>query len=228
MDINSVIVNKLFALKDEKYKEFNSKLIPNIDKNYIIGVRIPRLRALAKELKNNENVDDFLTKLPHKYLEENHLHAYIVEQIKDYDECISKVNKFLPYIDNWATCDTLRPKCFNKNCDKLINEIKNWIENKHPYTIRFGVEMLMIYYLDKYSCVEYFDWVANIKSDEYYVKMMIAWYFATALAKQYNEVVKYLENNKLETWIHNKTIQKAIESYRISDDKKAYLRTLKR
>ena len=227
MEIGQIIINELYKLRDEKYRIFHSKLMPNIDFDKIIGVRIPDVRSLANQLKNNEDIDKFLASLPHKYYEENNLHSFIIEQISDYEECVRKINEFLPYIDNWATCDSLRPRIFKKNTEKLLSEIKKWINSKHCYTIRFGIEMLMIYYLDKYFSVEYLELVSNIKSDDYYVKMMIAWYFATALSKQYNETIKYIENKKLDSWIHNKTIQKSIESYRISDERKAYLKTLK-
>lgn len=225
--MNEQILTILNNLKDEEYKEFISKLIPNINSENIIGVRTPSLRALAKRLKGDENIKKFLSILPHKYLEENSLHAYLIEQIKDYDLCVKEVNKFLPYIDNWATCDTLRPKCFKKNSDKLFNEIKQWIKSEHTYTIRFAIGMLTTYYLDEHFKIEYLNMVANVRSDEYYVKMMVAWYFATALAKQYDCTISHLENKKLEKWTHNKTIQKAVESFRITKEHKAYLKTLK-
>jgi len=227
MNINEKIVDELIKLRDKKYGEFNSKLIPNVNNNSIIGVRIPQIRALSKQLKSDENIGEFLSSLPHKYFEENCLHAYIIEQIKDYRQSIVEINRFLPYIDNWATCDTLRPKCFVKNKDKLINEIKVWLNSQHVYTVRFAIGMLMVHYLDNDFKTEYLEWVAEIKTDEYYLKMMIAWYFATALAKQPIEAIKYLENNKLDKWIHNKTIQKAIESYRVSNNMKEYLKMLK-
>lgn len=226
--INDKILKTLIALKDDKYKAFTSKLIPNINPDVIIGIRTPQLRDLAKKLKDEKDIDIFLSTLPHNYLEENSLRAYLIEQIKDYDLCVKEVNKFLPYIDNWGTCDTLRPKCFKKNTDKLFNEIKKWIKSNHTYTIRFAIGMLMTYYLDKDFKQEHLDMVANVKSDEYYIKMMIAWYFATALAKQYDSAIVYLENNKLEQWTHNKTIQKAVESFRITQEQKEYLRSLKR
>lgn len=220
------IVNKLFELQDKKYQELQFKIIPNIDSNTIIGVRTPELRKLAKEIVK-EDYQYFLDDLPHKYFDENQLHAFIISEIKDYDECINYINKFLPYVDNWATCDQLSPKVFKKNTDKLLIPIKKWIKTKDTYTIRFGIGMLMSYYLDDNFDVKYLDWVSKIKSNEYYINMMIAWYFATALAKQYDCTIKYIENNILDSWTHNKTIQKAIESYRVSDEHKKYLRTLK-
>lgn len=225
--INDKILKTLIALKDDKYKTFTSKLIPNINPDVIIGIRTPQLRDLAKKLKDEKDIDIFLSTLPHKYLEENSLQAYLIEQIKDYDLCVKEINKFLPYIDNWGTCDTLRPKCFKKNTDKLFNEIKKWIKSNHTYTIRFAIGMLMTYYLDNNFNQEHLDMVASVKSDEYYIKMMIAWYFATALAKQYDSAIVYLENNKLEQWTHNKTIQKAVESFRITQEQKEYLKSLR-
>lgn len=225
--INDEILKKLISLKDDKYKEFTSKLIPNISPDRIIGIQTPKLRSLAKEYINAEGADEYLSTLPHKYLEENSLHAYIIESIKDYDKCVSEVDRFLPYIDNWGTCDTLRPKVFKKHTDKLYLEIKRWICSCNTYVVRYGIGMLMTHYLDEYFQVEHLDMVSQIHSDEYYVKMMIAWYFATALAKQYDSTISYLEEKKLDKWTHNKTIQKAVESFRISDTLKEYLKSLK-
>lgn len=217
---------KLFKLQDKKYQELQYRTIPNVEN--IIGVRTPELRKLAKELVKENNYKSFLEELPHKYFDENQLHAFIISELKDYNECINYVNKFLPYVDNWATCDQMSPKVFKKNLDKLLLEIKKWIKSKETYTIRFGIGMLMQYFLDDSFKVEYLETISKIRSDEYYVNMMIAWYFATSLAKQYNDTIKYIENNKLDIWTHNKTIQKAIESYRITDEQKEYLRSLKR
>ena len=220
------IQEELFKLQDLKYREFQSKLIPDVDKENIIGVRTPDLRKLAKEiLKNNYN--DFLNDLPHKYYEENQLHMFIISEIKNYDECLKRFNEFLPYVDNWSTCDQSLPKVFKKNSDKLINEIKKWIKSKETYTIRFGISMLMRVYLDKEFDKKYLEMVSKIKSKEYYVNMMIAWYFATALAKQYDATITYIENKKLDKWIHNKSIQKALESYRVTSEHKEYLKSLK-
>ena len=217
---------ELFKLQDKKYQELQYKIIPNVDN--IIGVRTPELRKLAKKLVKENNYKSFLEELPHKYFDENQLHAFIISEIKDYNECIDYTNKFLPYIDNWATCDQMSPKVFKKNKDNLLKEIKVWIKSKETYTIRFAIGMLMSYFLDEDFDKKYLELVSKIKSNEYYVNMMIAWYFATALAKQYKDTIIYLENNKLDTWVHNKTIQKAIESYRITNDQKEYLRSLKK
>jgi len=222
------IIKKLLSLQDNTYRTFQVKLIPNSNPDTVIGVRTPELRILAKELVKKNDYNSFLEKLPHKYFDENQLHAFILSELKDYEECIKRINQFLPYIDNWATCDQLSPKIFKKNHEKLISEVLKWIQSKDTYTIRFGIGVLMQHYLDEDFNKKYLDLVSKIKSDEYYVNMMIAWYFATALAKQYEETIPYLEKNKLDIWIHNKTIQKAIESYRITEEQKAYLRSLKR
>ncbi len=219
---------ELFKMKDEKYKDFQSKLIPNIDQSNVIGVRTNKLRNYAKELVKNNNHFSFLEKLPHKYFDENQLHAFIISEIKNYNECISYLNKFLPYVDNWATCDQMSPKIFKKNTDELIEQINVWINSKETYTIRFGIGILMHYYLDDNFKDKYLYLVSKIKSNEYYVNMMRAWYFATALAKQYEKTIKIIEDKKLDIWTHNKTIQKAIESYRISKEQKEYLKGLKR
>ena len=219
---------ELFKLQDKKYKELQAKTIPNIDPNTIIGVRTPELRSLAKKMVKENNYKSFLEELPHKYFDENQLHAFIISELKDFNECIDYTNKFLPYIDNWATCDQMSPKAFKKNKDNLLKEIKVWIKSKETYIIRFAIGMLMSYFLDEDFDKKYLELVSKIKSKEYYVNMMIAWYFATALAKQYKDTIIYLENNKLDTWVHNKTIQKAIESYRITNDQKEYLRSLKK
>lgn len=221
-----LIKEKLYKLQDKKYQEMQFKIIPNIDKSTIIGVRTPEIKKLAKEIFKGD-YKSFLEELPHKYFDENQLHAFIISEIKDFNECINYINKFLPYIDNWATCDTLIPKVFKKNTDKLIIEVKKWIKSKEDYTIRYGIGTLMRFYLNDEFKEEYLELVSKIKSNEYYVNMMIAWYFATALAKQYDSTIKYIESNKLDKWVHNKTIQKAIESYRVNDKQKEYLRSLK-
>ncbi len=221
------ITDKLFKLQDIKYRDFQAKLIPNIDINMVIGVRTPDLKKYAKELIKNNNYSSFLNDLPHKYFDENQLHAFIISELKDFDKCIEYINEFLPYVDNWATCDQMSPKIFKKYPDKLISNIKKWIKSKKTYTIRFGIGMLMQYYLDDNFKKEYLELISNIRSNEYYVNMMISWFFATALAKKYEDTIIYLENNKLDTWVHNKTIQKAIESYRITDEQKDYLKSLK-
>ena len=220
------IEKHLFELQDIKYRDMQIKIIPTVDPNSIIGVRTPELRKYAKELIK-EDYSIFLNELPHKYFDENQLHAFIISEIKDYSECINYINKFLPYIDNWATCDQLSPKCLKKYTDELLVYINKWIKSSKTYTIRFGIGMLMSYYLDDKFNTEYLELVSNIKSDEYYINMMIAWFFATALAKQYKDTLPYIENKKLDIWTHNKTIQKAIESYRILPEYKEYLKKLK-
>ena len=222
------IIEELFNLQDKKYGEFQVKLIPTVDPKSIIGVRTPDLRKLAKEIIKSTDYELFINDLPHKYFEENQLHAFIISEIKDYDKCVEEVNKFLPYVDNWATCDQMSPKVFKKNHDKLLSHIKLWINSKETYTIRFGIGMLMEHFLNDDFKEEYLSLVSSIKSEEYYVNMMRAWYFATALAKQYSYAIKYIENEKLDIWTHNKSIQKAIESYRITPNQKEYLRSLKK
>ncbi len=221
------IREELFELGDESYKNFHSKLIPNIKYDSIIGIRTPVLRKYAKELFKSKDAAVFMSHLPHKYYEENNLHCFLIEQIKDYDECVKALDVFLPYVDNWATCDSMTPKVFKKNTGRLINEIDRWIISDNTYSVRFAIEMLMKFFLEDCFEEKYLEKVANVSSEEYYIKMMIAWYFATALAKQYEASLVYLEEKKLDTWTHNKTIQKAIESYRISDEQKQYLRTLR-
>ena len=219
---------ELFKLQDKKHRDFQAKLIPTININNIIGVRTPELRNYAKVLVKENSYSSFLEDLPHKYFDENQLHAFIISELKDYDECISHINTFLPYVDNWATCDQMSPKLFNKHHDELLGQVKVWIKSKEEYTIRFGIGMLMQHYLDDDFKPEYLALVSNIKSDKYYVNMMIAWYFATALAKQYNLAIPFIENQELDIWTHNKAIQKAIESCRITLEQKEYLRSLKK
>ncbi len=216
---------ELFKLQDKNYKEFHSKLIPNIKEDLIIGVRVPELRKLAKKYKDNSSY--FLNNLPHKYYDENVLHGLLISEIKDYNKCIYELERFLPYIDNWAVCDMTNPKVFKKHKEELLIKIKEWINTKDTYTIRYGIRMLMNYYLDEDYKKEYLNLPLKIKSNEYYINMMIAWYYATALAKQYEDTIKLLETKKLSPWIHNKTIQKARESYRITKEQKDYLQTLK-
>ncbi len=224
----------LFSLQDTKYQAFQAKLIPNIPAESVIGVRVPLLRTYARDLWKNrvnpdgkELIETFLDTLPHKYYEENLLHGFLLELIKDFDEAVRGEDKFLPFIDNWAVCDTTHPKCFKKHTEELLPWIKKWISSRETYTLRYAVDMLMSYYLDEAFVPEYMDMVISVHSDEYYVNMMRAWYFATALAKQWDSAVKVIEDRKLDVWTHNKSIQKAIESYRITDDQKIYLRTLK-
>lgn len=229
-NINVEIQERLFSLQDTEYQKFQAGLIPTIDPEFIVGVRTPELRKLAKEFSKRTDITDFLADLPHKYYEENNLHGYIIEQIKDYESCVSEVNRFLPYVDNWATCDTMRPKIFAKkkeNKEKLLKEIDLWLASDKTYTIRFGIGMLLSFYLDEDFQPEQAEAVSAIRSDEYYVNMMIAWYFATALAKQYEIVLPYITEKRLPVWVHNKTIQKAVESYRITAEQKEFLRTLR-
>lgn len=221
------IRNELFKMQDTAYRDFNSKLIPTVDKSLFIGGRTPELRKYAKQLAKREDIEEFLHSLPHKYFDENQLHAFIVSEIKDFKSCVDKVNEFLPYVDNWATCDQLSPKVFKKNHKELIAYIKEWLKSDKVYTVRFGIGMLMEHFLDEDFDISYLETVSNIRSDEYYVNMMIAWYFATALAKRYESVLPFIENRRLEIWTHNKAIQKAVESYRISTDRKTYLKELK-
>ena len=221
------IRNELFKMQDVAYRDFNSKLIPTVDKSLFIGVRTPELRKYAKQLAKREDIEEFLHSLPHKYFDENQLHAFIVSEIKDFKSCVDKVNEFLPYVDNWATCDQLSPKVFKKHHKELIAYIKEWLESDRVYTVRFGIGMLMEHFLDEDFDISYPETVSNIRSDEYYVNMMIAWYFATALAKRYESILPFIEKRSLDIWTHNKAIQKAVESLRISDEKKEYLKSLK-
>ena len=218
---------ELKKLQDEKYHDMQVKIIPTVKPESIIGVRTPELKAMAKEILKSGDYKDFLNDLPHKYFEENQLHAFILSGMKDADECFEELEKFLPYVDNWATCDQMSPKIFKKHKDELFNRVKVWIVSDEPYTIRFGVGMLMEHFLDDDFDAKYPAMVAKLRSDEYYVNMMIAWYFATALAKQYDTIIPYIEKKKLDKWTHNKAIQKSVESYRITDEQKAYLKTLK-
>lgn len=227
MDIKKDIEDRLFALQDKGYKEFHSRLMPTVNRDSIIGVRTPALRKLAKELAKQPEYMEYIHMLPHDYYDENNLHGFLIETIKDYDECVAAVNEFLPYVDNWATCDLMSPKVFKKHRMELLEQIKIWLASDETYTIRYGIEMLMTHYLDEDFKKEYLAWVAEIRSEEYYVNMMIAWYFATALAKQPADTLPYIEQVRLDTWTHNKAIQKAVESYRISPEQKAYLKTLK-
>ena len=222
------ITDKLFELQDKEYGEFQAKLTPGIEKNQIIGVRVPVVRKLAKEYIKDEESQEFLNTLPHEYYDENMLHGLLISEIKDYEKCIELIDKFLPFVDNWAVCDIMSPKVFKKNKDKLIIKIKDWMKSEHTYTCRFGVEMIMSHYLDEDFKEEYLEMVSKIHSEEYYVQMVIAWLFATALAKQWDATIPYIENQKLDKWIHNKTIQKARESYRITDEQKEYLKGLKK
>lgn len=218
---------KLFALADRDYANFQAKLTPSVKKEKFIGVRMPLLRRFAKDFFKTPECEAFMQKLPHCYYDENLLHAVLLCRIKDYESCMNGVETFLPFIDNWAVCDSLSPAVFAKHKQELLKKIRRWTNANETYTIRFGIGMLMRHFLDEDFRPEYLDIVAKIESDEYYVNMMAAWYFASALAKQWDAAIPYLENRKLSEWVHRKTIRKAIESYRISDAQKEYLRSLK-
>ena len=226
MNLNEIRA-ELFKMQDMDYRDFNSKLIPTVDKESMIGIRTPDLRKYAKQLGKSSDVIEFLQTLPHKYFDENQLHAFIISEIKDFKNCIDETNRFLPYIDNWATCDQLSPKVFKKYHKELLCYIREWLKSDKIYTVRFGIGMLMEHFLDEDFDILYPEMVSKIRSDEYYINMMIAWYFATALAKQYESIIPFIENNSLDIWTHNKAIQKAVESLRISDEKKEYLKSLK-
>ena len=218
---------QLFSMQDPAYRDFQSNLMPGIDKDTIIGIRTPQLRRFAKQLAQTAEAEQFLHRLPHQYYEENNLHVLLIEQIKDYELCIEELERFLPHIDNWATCDLLAVRTVKNHLNSYIKKIDRWLESEYIYTIRFGINMLMRYYLEEEFKLEYPGKVAAIRSEEYYVNMARAWYFATALAKKYDQVLPFLEEQKMDVWTHNKTIQKAIESYRITPEQKEYLRTLK-
>lgn len=220
------VKENLFSLSEAKYRDFQAKLMPTVEKETIIGVRTPLIRQMAKSLSEEEKAD-FIKVLPHKYYEENNLHAFIIERIKDFSKCVEELDRFLPYVDNWATCDIMSPKIFKKHKAELLPHIKRWLKSKHVYTVRFGVEMLMSHYLDEDFKPSYLNMVSEVKGDDYYIKMMVAWYFATALAKQYEATLPYIQNKVLSDWTHNKAIQKAVESYRITESQKEYLKTLK-
>ena len=221
------IREELFRLRDTAYRDFQSKLIPTADPETMIGVRTPELRAYAKQLLKNGDVSQFLLDLPHRYFDENQLHAFILSEIRDYDRCMAEVIRFLPYVDNWATCDQLSPRVFRKHRGELLEQIRVWLKSEETFTVRFAVGMLMQHFLDDDFDPAFPELVAGLRSEEYYVNMMIAWYFATALAKQPDAILPFLENRRLDVWTHNKAIQKALESYRITPEQKALLKTLK-
>ncbi len=222
------ILKELLDLREEEYADFQSRLTPGIDRERFIGVRIPKLRKLAGIFKKTTASKEFLGELPHYYFEENMLHGLLIAEIKDYDMCIAELEKFLPFIDNWAVCDVLSPKVFKKHKTELFSEIQKWSDSKDTYICRFGIGMLMRYFLDEDFTPEHLKIPANIHSEEYYVNMMLAWYFATALAKQWKDTIVLLETGALDKWVHNKTIQKARESFRITGGQKEYLKGLKR
>lgn len=227
MDITEEIREGLYGMQDVEYREFQQKLIPTATIDTMIGVRTPELRKYAKDLGKREDIGVFLSDLPHKTFDENQLHAFIISGMKDYDRCMEELERFLPYVDNWATCDQMSPKIFKKHRGELLESIRRWISSTETYIIRFGVGMLMEHFLDEDFDPAYPEMVVGLRSEEYYVNMMIAWYFATALAKQYDVILPFIENRRLDTWTHNKAIQKSVESYRITPEQKAYLKTLK-
>ena len=222
------IAQQLQNLRDDIYAAFQRKLLPNIDPASIVGIRTPQLRQLAKQLSKDENIQTFLQTLPHSTFEENQLHSFIISDILDYTRCMEEVNRFLPHVDNWATCDQLSPKVFKKHHAELISPIRQWLRSRHEYTVRFGIGMLLAHYLDDDFSPAYLTLVTSVQRKEYYIRMMQAWYLATALTKQYDATIPYLQSAGLDKWVHNKAIQKAIESRRITDEKKQYLKTLKR
>ena len=215
---------QLFDLQDLKYRDFHGKLMPETDKETVIGIRTPVLRKFAKEFAGTSEAEAFLRQLPHRYYEENNLHMMLITGIKDYEKCMEEIQRFLPCIDNWATCDYPAPKCFARHKDQVLEEAKRWISSGETYVIRYGIGMLMRLFLDEDFSSEYLEMAAAVQSQEYYVNMMIAWYFATALAKQWDATVPYIEQHKLSDWVHRKTVQKAVESYRITPEQKEYLK----
>lgn len=227
MDTITFVRTELAALADQNYREFNSKLMPTVEKSTVFGVRTPVLRKFAKEFFKDPSSKEFLTALPHEYFEENQLHAFLVEQIKDFDRCILAVEAFLPFIDNWATCDCFSPAVFKKESDRLLPYIEKWLTSSHVYTVRYGVVMLMRYFLDERFDEKHLKTVADLPTDDYYLSMVVAWYFATALSKQYDAALPYIQDRMLDKATHNRAIQKAVESFRISEKHKAYLKTLR-
>ena len=221
------IQKRLFQMQDLEYKKFHSKLMPTVSADNIIGIRVPVLRKFSKDFAKTDEAKKFISELPHTYYEENNVHAFVLETVNDFDEAIKLTEEFLPYIDNWATCDMFFPRIFSKNKERILSYALKWIKSNDAYTVRYGIGIMMRLFLDEDFKEEYLDLVACKKSKEYYVNMMIAWYFATALAKQYESAVKYIEQNRLDTWVHNKTIQKAVESYRVPKATKEYLKNLK-
>ena len=223
-----MIREKLTGMQEADYREFMMKLIPTVNPETVIGVRTPELKKYAKTIAGTDEARAFMNDLPHTYFEENNLHAFLIANSRDMDACMAEAEKFLPFVDNWATCDGLRPAVFKKHPEKLMLRIRQWMHSEHPYTVRFAVEMLMLHFLDDHFQTEYLEMAAAVRSEEYYVRMMIAWYFAEALAKQWDAALPYVEENRLPAWTHNKAIQKAAESFRIPDERKTYLKTLRR
>ena len=221
------VYERLAACGGEEYRDFQSKLVPNIPKETILGVKTPDMRKIAKEINNTKEAEEFLSHLPHEYYEENLVHFFLIAMIKDFDECVKAVERFLPYVDCWPVCDQSSPKVFAKNHEKLLPLIKKWLGSDHVYTVRFGLRMLMNEFLGDDFEPEYLGWAADVSGEDYYIKMMVAWYFATALAKKYDESVVYIEERRLDPWTHKKAIQKAVESFRVSDEHKEYLKTFR-
>ena len=221
------VYERLAACGDEQYRDFQSKLVPNIPKETVLGVRTPDMRRIAREIRGTEEADAFLLELPHRYYEENQVHFFLIAMIKDFDRCVQAVENFLPYVDCWPVCDSSSPKVFTKNHEKLLPLIRKWIGSDHVYTVRFGIRMLMNEFLGDDFKPEYLAWVAGVQGEDYYIRMMVAWYFATALAKQYDESVVYIEKRRLEPWTHKKAIQKAVESFRVTEAHKEYLKMLR-
>ena len=223
------IQERLFTFQDTDYKAFNKTLLPTVDEHTMIGIRMPVLKKFAKEFFRTEPecVADFMNSLPHQYFEENNLHAFFIENISDFDTAIKETERFLPFIDNWATCDSFAPRIFKKYPDAVYQKILQWIQSDHPYTVRYAIGLLLSNYLDEQFRPEMLELVSNVRSSEYYIDMMIAWYFSFALIKQYDKAIPYIEKKILDPFTHRKTIQKAVESRRISVEIKAYLKTLK-
>ncbi|MBR3307941.1 MAG: DNA alkylation repair protein [Lachnospiraceae bacterium] len=221
------IRKELFSRQDKDYRDFQAKTLPTVDKESMIGVRTPELRSLAKEWGKRDDIEVFLRELPHRYFDENQIHAFVISGMKDFEKCMEETELFMPYVDNWATCDQMSPKIFKKHRPELLKHIKKWIKSDRTYTIRFGTGMLMEHFLEEDFDIKYPELVSKLRSEEYYVNMMTAWYFATALAKQYEAVLPFIENKKLDPWTHNKAIQKAVESYRITPEQKEHLKSLK-
>ena len=229
-EIIQKVQKDLFEMQDFKYRDFQSKLMPTVDKEKVIGVRTPQLRKYAAaffKTAKKEEIEEFMCNLPHQYYEEDNLHGELIVKLKDYDECIRELDRFLPYVDNWATCDMMSPKVLKKEPERLMEKIRIWLKAEETYVVRFAIGCLMKDYLEEYFTAECAELVAEVESEEYYIQMMQAWYFATALAKQYDAILPYLLEHRLSIWVHNKTIQKAVESYRITPEQKTYLKTLK-
>ena len=222
------IQSELFALQDKKYRDFHAGLLPTVPKETIIGIRKPAIRGYARKLAGTPEAASFMRTLPHEYFDENDLHGMLINEIKDYLDAVAALDAFLPYVDNWATCDLLKPVCFAKNREKLLPCVTRWLGDAHPYTVRFAIEMLMTHYLREDFSPEYPAWVAAVESDHYYIRMMQAWYFATALAFRYEEILPYLTEDRLSPWVRQKTIQKAVESFRVPPEHKAELKALRR